>query len=325
MKKRNLIKKLLIILALFIALGTLTEFICGYIDRNKFKPVGRMIKINNLDMHIYADGSGKNTVVFASGWGQPCPYADFYPLHNKISKTARVAVYDRPGYGWSDVTDQPRDIDIIVNEIHELLVKSGEKPPYILVGHSIGSFEVIRYAQLYKNEIKGIILIDGSNPEMYSIIKPISKSAKFRLSAFHKFIKILNITGISRLILSIPGVYSDTIFASKNKLSLISDELKNLDKSMFLKTMNNKNQVEEADKKENNASKVMAGGKLGNIPMTIFTSGEIYQYEEIKKTQDKLKEWSHASKQIIVEGAKHHIHWYNPNIINEEIKKMLCL
>ncbi len=52
--------------------------------------------------------------------------------------------------------------------MHESLGKAGEKLPYILVGHSMGSLEAIRFAQMYKDEVKGIVMIEAGNPEYYA-------------------------------------------------------------------------------------------------------------------------------------------------------------
>lgn len=319
---KSKLKFIFITIFAVIFIGVVAENIFRSIDRERFKPVGKIVQVNGSPLHVYSKGSGKYTVVFAAGFGEFCPYVSFYPLHNEISKDDRVVVYDKPGYGWSDTTEKERDIDIITEEIHGALVSAGEKPPYIFVAHSMGALETIRFAQLYKNELKGIVLIDGRNPELYNIIGKVSYTAKLRVALFHKAVKFLNNIGLSRLVLSMPGLYSDKIFADKNKLSLISEELKELDKAMFLKTMNNDNQIEEGNNAENNSAKTLKGGKLGNIPMIIFTSEETTKYKGAKEAQDKLKEWSSNSKQIIVEGSKHYIHWYNPKIINEEIRKM---
>ena len=67
---------------------------------------------------MYAAGQGDVTVVFAAGWGIPSPYVDFYPLWSELAGQARVVVYDRPGYGWSQVTPAPRSIDAICGEVH---------------------------------------------------------------------------------------------------------------------------------------------------------------------------------------------------------------
>lgn len=318
-------KKVLLGILVILLLGITYKQIGQYFDNKKYKPVGQIININGHDMHIYAEGHGNATVVFASGWAVPSPYVDFYPLYSEISKYARTAVYDRPGYGWSDIADTPRDIDTITKEIHELLEKSGEKPPYILVGHSIGSLEVIRFAQLYENDVKGVVLIDGSNPDMYSnMVKP-STIATIRASIFHKSIYLLNKSGISRLLFNIvPNFYSSTPLATaRNNLVLAPDNFEELDAAMFVKTCLNRNQVDEGKNKETNALGVVANGYINDVPLRIITSEVLNNYEESKENQLNLQKWSTDSKQIVVTGSGHAIHWYNPEVINNEILEIL--
>lgn len=318
-------KKVLLGILIILLLGITYEQIGQYFDSKKYKPVGQIININGHDMHIYAEGNGNATVVFASGWAVPSPYVDFYPLYSVTSKYARTVVYDRPGYGWSDIADTPRDIDTITKEIHELLEKSGEKPPYILVGHSIGSLEVIRFAQLYENEVKGVVLIDGSNPDMYlNTVKP-SAIATMRASIFHKSIYLLNKSGIFRLLINIvPNFYSSTpLVTARNNLDLAPDNFDELDAAMFTRTCLNRNQVDEKKNKEKNALEVVANGHINDVPLRIITSEELNNYEESKENQLNLQKWSTDSKQIVVTGSGHAIHWYNPKVINNEILEIL--
>jgi pimeloyl-ACP methyl ester carboxylesterase len=189
---------------ILLIIGLTYEKLSKYSDSRNYKYPGKIVEINNHKMHLYAEGNGDITVVFASGLGTPCPYIDFYPLYSEISKYTRIAVYDRPGYGWSEVTNSPRNIDTIAQELHELLDESGEKPPYILVGHSIASLEIIRFAQLYKDEVKGIVTIDAGNPEFYANNDIGGNSASsFKLSS------MLNKLGIIRLLFNnSPNFYS---------------------------------------------------------------------------------------------------------------------
>lgn len=322
-RKKTMRKILLTIFVVFV-LGIVYEQLGEYYDSIKYKPVGEIVNVNGHKMHIYSKGSGSPTVVFAAGWRTSSPYVDFYPLYNEISKHTRIAVYDRPGYGWSEVSNKPRNIDTIAEEIHEVLEKSGEKPPYILVGHSIGSLEILRFTQLYKNEVKGVVLIDGSNPEMYKNMKKTSLLATMRFSLFNNSITLINRIGITRLLFNIPNFYSSTIpSAARNKLSLAPEAFKELDEAMFLKTLNNKNHIDEGKNKEANASKVAANGNIGSIPLRIITSEVLNSYKESAENQINLKEWSTDSKQIVVDGSLHHVHWFHPEIINKEILELL--
>ena len=49
----------------------------------------------------------------------------------------------------------------MAEELHTLLARAGEKPPYVLVGHSFGSFDVLMYAHKYPAEVAGIVGTPG--------------------------------------------------------------------------------------------------------------------------------------------------------------------
>lgn len=326
-KKRKTIKlgiKILLTIFIILIVGIAYEQIGEYIDNKEYKPVGKLINVDGHNMHIWSEGTGDETVVFGVGYQMPSGNVDFYPLYSEISKHTRVAVYDRPGYGWSDVADTPRDIDTITKEIHDLLVKAGEKPPYIFVAHSIASLEAIRFTQLYKDEVKGIVLIDGSNPDMYTNMKKQSSFAYARTSIFKKAIRFVNKIGITRLLFSTVYPYSSTPMSTgRNGMALATEHLKKLDAAMFLRTFNNRNQVDEGKNKEKNAFDVLSHGYIGDIPLRIITSEELNNYPESKENQLNLLKWSTNSKQIVVDGSGHAIHWTNPSVINTEILDLL--
>lgn len=102
------------------------------------------------------------------------------------------------------------------------------------------------------------------------------------------------------------------------------EQLKAIDQSL-IRTFNNKCQVGERDWKEDNAFKVLENGDLGDIPLRIVTSGYLNNYGDSKKLQNELLTWSTDSKQIIVEESGHAVHWYRPELINEEILNILTL
>jgi pimeloyl-ACP methyl ester carboxylesterase len=49
----------------------------------------------------------------------------------------------------------------IVYELHTLLNKAGERPPYVLVGHSYGGWLVRVYTSTYPSEVAGMVLVEG--------------------------------------------------------------------------------------------------------------------------------------------------------------------
>jgi len=295
-------------LVFFILLiGFSYEKLGEYKDSKNYPFIGEMVEVNNHKINLFIKGEGDNTVVFCSGHNSPSAYAEFYPLYNEISNYAKVVTYDRPGHGWSEITDAPRDIDSIVHEMHDVFEKSGQKSPYILVGHSYASLQVIRFAQLYKDEVSGIVLIDGGNPEFYAKNGlETSKSTEYS----YKFLKSV---GLARLVLNHTNYYS------KN-LKLLPNNLKELDLSMTIKTLYNKNIIDEGNLAKASAKIVLENGHLGDLPIKIVTDPD---NDEWISSQEALKEWSTNSEQVSVDGAGHSIYQTNPDIINKEILKLI--
>ncbi len=80
---RKILKGIALIIVVILIIGFAYEKFGQYSDNNKYKPVGKIVNVDGHNMHVFAKGKGDVTVVFASGWGTPCPYDDFYPLYVK--------------------------------------------------------------------------------------------------------------------------------------------------------------------------------------------------------------------------------------------------
>lgn len=123
---------------------------------------GKLIDIGGYRMHINCQGTGSPTVVLDAGLGDwSTHWAAVQPL---IKTDTRVCSYDRAGYGWSDPGPRPRTSPQIVGELHSLLEKAGEHPPYLLVGHSFGGINMRLFGSTYPQETTGLILVDASHP-----------------------------------------------------------------------------------------------------------------------------------------------------------------
>jgi len=160
---------------------------------------------------------------------------------------------------------------------------------------------------IYKNEVSGLVLIDGGNPEYYaknSLVIPNSTVSKY---------KLLKSTGIAKLVLYNIDYYSKF-------LKLLPDNLKQLYLGMILKTMYNKNIIDECNMGSADAKIDLANGHLGNVPLRIFTSESSCLDAEWENSQEALKKWSTNSMQMVVKCSKHAIHHTSPDVINNEKK-----
>jgi pimeloyl-ACP methyl ester carboxylesterase len=112
---------------------------------------------------VVAAGIGTPTVVFEAGLGHG--KRTWAPVFNAISAATRAVAYDRAGYGQSEPSSQSRDGLQIVLELRALLRTEGIKPPYVLVGHSLGGTYMKLFAKTFPDEIAGVVLVDARHAE----------------------------------------------------------------------------------------------------------------------------------------------------------------
>ena len=146
----------------FWAMSTLYQLLaCRKEDR--LAPPGRLIEIGEHRLHLlhlppvnHLD-EDKPTIVIDHSLGG----VEGYLLARKMSQVAGVCICDRAGYGWSDISKQPATSEQSVQALEVALKKADVKPPYILVGDSLGSYNMRLYAHRYPEKAVGLVLTDG--------------------------------------------------------------------------------------------------------------------------------------------------------------------
>jgi len=113
----------------------------------------------NLLIGIQA-GAKAPAVILEGGFGEGI--AAWALVQTEIAKFASVVSYDRAGLGQSEPGPKPRSAKQIALELHTALQKAGIKPPYVLVGHSLGGPYIRVFAGLYPSEVAGLVLVDPS-------------------------------------------------------------------------------------------------------------------------------------------------------------------
>jgi len=121
-------------------------------------------------LNLFCIGSGKHTVLFDAGgsdwsviWGLVQP---------AVAKGARACSYDRAGLGHSDPARGARTPMAIVEDMHALIHAAKLSTPLVLVGHSLGGFNVKLYAALYPEDVAGLVLVDPAEDRWYDRIRP---------------------------------------------------------------------------------------------------------------------------------------------------------
>jgi pimeloyl-ACP methyl ester carboxylesterase len=113
-------------------------------------------------IHGCSLGTGRVTVVLAAGAGQTS--WTWLSLRSRLTSSARVVTFDRPGLGESPAGQSPRTPTRIAQELRKVLEALGPSGPLVLVGHSMGGVHMLRYATLYPDEVAGVVILDTPPP-----------------------------------------------------------------------------------------------------------------------------------------------------------------
>lgn len=123
----------------------------------------RLVDIGGRKMNLYCSGQGATTVVFDApsgdaGW-------NWFKVQPAVAKHTRACVFDRAGLGFSDPAKRPNTSENVAEDLHKLLAGAGVKPPYVLVGNSLGGANVQVYAYRYPAEVKGLVLVEPQHED----------------------------------------------------------------------------------------------------------------------------------------------------------------
>jgi len=108
-------------------------------------------------------------VVLQSGLGDGLD--SWAPVWDLLTDRHRVFALDRPGYGQSAPTSEPRDACHVAAEMHSALRGAKVPPPYLLVGHSLGGLYQYVFSRMYPDETAGLVLLDPTHPEHWATLQ----------------------------------------------------------------------------------------------------------------------------------------------------------
>jgi pimeloyl-ACP methyl ester carboxylesterase len=113
-------------------------------------------------LQVHIEGHGSPTVVLASGLGDTMEV--WQQIQPSIAENcARTFSYNRAGYAGSPPASGPRDAATVVGELRAELKRRDVRPPYVLVGHSLGGLYMQYFAREFPAEVSGLVLVDSTH------------------------------------------------------------------------------------------------------------------------------------------------------------------
>ena len=128
-----------------------------------YLPLGAEVDIGGRSVYLDCRAAAAPTVVLDAGMGSGA--AGWSTVHDDLAGTTRTCAYDRPGRGSSDPRGRHTLADTAA-DLRSALDVAGEPGPFVLVGHSHGGDYVRVFADRFRDEVVGLVLVDTFDPDL---------------------------------------------------------------------------------------------------------------------------------------------------------------
>lgn len=311
-------RALLAIAILLAAAGFCYENIAEARDR-RFNPMaGQIVKVSlpeqrMLSLHIDCTGEGTPTVILDSGLGDS--FISWRKVQPQIAGFTRVCSYDRAGIGYSSPSSGPRTSQAIAGELHALLHAAGLPGPYVLVGHSMGGYDVRVFANAYRGEVAGMVLVDASHPEQEKRFPRELEDMEGSWLREAEFLEYSSPFGIPRL------------------LGLCDDNA--VDRAVECNFHTERERVAEMKAFAASGAEAGASGALGDLPLVVLSHDPEKPSAELpadlaqqtnqawEKMQEELAHLSTRGSQTIAKNSAHYIQIDRPDVVVEAVRNVV--
>lgn len=203
----------------------------------------------------------------------------------------------------------------MAEELHMLLRNAGIPLPYVLVGHSLGGFNVRLFASLYRGEVTGMVFVDSSHPEQQKRFPPALNDLDKTWVREQEFLAFSMPFGIPRL-LGFCGNDAEIRASDCNFHSLREGvaELKAISES---------------------AAQTAATGSLGDLPLAVLSHDPDQPQPDLpedlvkpaddvwEQMQQELARLSSRSTRTIAKHSGHYIQLDRPDLVIGAVREVV--
>jgi pimeloyl-ACP methyl ester carboxylesterase len=292
----------------------------------EFPPQGQLVDIGGRRMQLDCRGIGSPTVIFESGLDINGSLS-WSAVHDEIAKTTRACAYSRAGIMWSDPKDGPQNAKTVAEDLHATLVKAGEKPPFVLVGHSLGGPYIMTYTKYFGADVAGLVFVDASHPDQVQRFNAVTSYTPANMIMLIKAGVAFAWAGAVRIApMATKGVPHQPPQAVQAMAAYASTSLGSM--------------LKEFESMDQTFAEEGTFRQLGNRPLYVLTAmtplpkealatlkltpEQGVQYKEVwKQMHDEEALWSSKSQHQLVPDAGHYIQFDRPDIVIEAIRSVV--
>lgn len=307
-KPASIMKNLFLIILVLVFVGFAYQGIVNKIDRSKISPENKYLRLDGKKTYFKYDGETKPTLVFDSNLGLGMNEWDKETSLIEKEYGYRTFVYDRAGYGFSEL-GKSKTLEEQAKQLRLILRRVNIGGPFILVGEGYGSLVMCNFAKLYPELVQGMILINPINEEALN-----NKDYMKQFSS-HKFTRLTQKYGSYFGLTSIMDKFG--IIKNPNGIEELSKE--HLNKFNMLRTKSDYNGAyyDELSNIINKNSNSQKKGLLNGKPLSIIVNNK-----DFSKEQESLRKLTSPNMSQII-SAKNNtdiIPLEKPELILDSIK-----
>jgi pimeloyl-ACP methyl ester carboxylesterase len=311
-------------------------------DRPPVPAPGRLVDVGGWRLHLNCAGQarpGRPIVILEAGVGDFS--VEWSLVQPEVSRFARVCSYDRAGDGWSDVGPHPRTFHQVVYELHTLLERAGEPPPYLLVGHSYGGWLVRTYQAVYPSEVAGLLLVDAGedNPLRMlpsgQVVRASEMGASKPIPAVNKSTPLresdIPPAAFAQMTAGAAASVAEANTGPRAKLPPDAQRMRTwaLGRWQHVAAAVNPFEIEEI--MQLRAARLANAHALGGLPLVVITRGIPEEKgadgaaleEQHRRDHAEVAALSTVGRQVIATESGHHVQLDQPSLVVQTIREML--
>ncbi len=317
---------LLGLVVLATVVGSIYEFLGRRSAARSFPPPGQLVDIGGRRIQLDCRGTGSPIVVFEAGLDINGSLA-WSLVHDSIARTTRACAYSRAGIMWSDAHGGPQNAETIAEDLHAALTKAGERPPYVLVGHSLGGPYIMTYTKKFGSDVAGLVFVDASHPDQVQRFKSVLPKAGEPGGGMMRVAALLSWTGIVRVALpASAGPAHEPVQAVKAMVAFAPTSLGPM--------------IKESDAIDSTMAQAGSFRQLGDRPMVVLTANkpmaketmnalkitpeQAVKFQALWRTlHDEEASWSSRSQHQVVDDATHYIQFDRPDVVIAAVRSVV--
>lgn len=289
------------------------------LDRAASAP-GLLVDIGERRLHIHCAGAGPTVVLEAGG---ATPALLFRGAQTRAAAFARVCLYDRAGFGWSDPAATSRGFEDRADDLFRMLQAAELPGPYVLVGESFGGFVVRAFARRHPEDVRAMLLVDSPEEELV-----FSDYAAFRRGAAGSLsvAPLLARLGIlRRAVMKRPAALGlPASLPLQDRLALTAY----MTRPGYWRAA--RGEVAAYDMTPGNQRVAGGMGSLQDIPLTVIAHGRPMKgalgglEPRWRAGQERLASLSSRGRLVVAENSAHDISLTDPDLVAREIGRLLA-